>query len=167
MTRISSSVKMGTAYQFDGDVMLTLTVWTVATRRTVTALPAVTVLQMSFSATTHYANRLLGNVMEKMTVETTQMRTLMSAESSSVLPRGLSAARMIASVCRCQRGAMVSITVETTQMKLTARPLQWHVRKMNSCVPTASASAPLCAATFSMTVKTMALTRLTARQTQS
>lgn len=117
MTRISSNVKMGTASQSGGDVTLTLTVWTAAMKRTVTALLAVIVHQMNFNAITRYANRSLGNVTEKTTVGTTLMRTLTSAESSSVLPRGLSAARTIASVCRCQGGAMVSITVETTRMK--------------------------------------------------
>lgn len=147
--------------------MLTLTAWMVATRRTVAALLAITVLLMSFIATTRCANLMLGSVTEKTTVETTLMRTLKSAESSSVLPQGLSAARMIAFVCRCQRGAMVSIIVETTQMKLTARPLQQLVRRMSSCVPTAGASAHLYAVTFSMTVKTTVQMRSIARQTRS
>lgn len=108
---------MITASQSDGGVMLTLTVWMVATRKTAAALLAITVPLMSSIATTRCANLMLGNVMEKTTVETTLMRTLKSAESFSVLPQGLSAARTIVFVCRCQRGAMVSIIVETTQMK--------------------------------------------------
>lgn len=46
------------------------------------------------------------------------------------------------------------------------RPLQLfpHVRRMSSCAPITDASAPLCAATSSTTVRIMALTRSTARQ---
>lgn len=46
------------------------------------------------------------------------------------------------------------------------RPLQLfpHVKKTSSCVPTADASAPLCAVTSLTTVRTMALMRSTARQ---
>lgn len=39
-----------------------------------------------------------------------------------------------------------------------------RVRKMSSCVPITNASAPLCAATSSMTARTTALTRSNARQ---
>lgn len=97
--------------------MLTLTVWMVVTKRTVAALLVAIVLQMSSNATIHYANLVLGNVMGKTTVETTLMRIQMSAESSTVHPQELSAARTTVSVCSCQRGAMASITVEIIPMK--------------------------------------------------
>lgn len=158
---------MATVFQSAGDVTLTLTVWMAVMRRTVAVLLAVTVLLMSSSATTHYANLLLGNVTERTTVETTQMRIQRSAGSSSVLLPGLTAARTIVCACRCQRGVMVSITVETTLMKLTARLLQLHVRKTSSSAPMADASAQTSAVTSLTTVRTMALMRSTARQTPS
>lgn len=106
----------------------------------------VTVLRMSSSVTTLYVNLWPGSATARTTAVTTRMRTLKSAVrvdtdlslvprrlswllmsfismlgsssqgSSSVLRPELSAAKMIACVCKCRRGVTESTTVATTQM---------------------------------------------------
>lgn len=165
MRRINSSVRTVTVSPSDGAVTLMLTALMAVMKRFVTFLWHGTAPMMSSSVITLCVSRCPGNVMERMTVAITLMRTLRNAETFSAHLQEISVVGIIAYVSGVASAVMVWTTVETIQMRPTVETTHPHAIKTSSSAAMANASVPTCGATSSMTVKITAQMRLAARQT--